>query len=390
MVDWRQAILTPPAYRVGSSTLRLQMRFVAAVVAVGAFLLVLLYFSTSNRGHLRPAVVLPPPSPSPQEEAGPNRSYPLTRPLVGRGQLTYVIGIIADLDTAAAEADGRSWKSLFLRGRLTWTPASRSVAVTWDANPLDIKGQLAAGGRGMELSELVTFNGKLLTADDRTGVIYQILDHGGQKPRVVPWVLLADGDGRAGKGFKSEWATCANGRLWVGGLGKEWTTSKGELVNYDPMWVKRVAPDGGVEHVDWSKNYEKIRHACGISFPGYLIHEAVNWSERHKRWFFLPRRASKERYDEEKDEHMGTNLLITADAAFQDIQVSEVGPLVPSHGFSSFKFLPGTDDEVIVALKSEEDQGKSATYLTVFTVKGEVLYAETKVADKKFEGIEFI
>ncbi|XP_059476799.1 soluble calcium-activated nucleotidase 1 [Neocloeon triangulifer] len=390
MVDWRQAIRTPPAYRVGSSTLRLQMRFVAVVVAVGAFLLLLLYFATANRGHLRPAVVLPPPSPSPQDAVAPNLSYPLTKPLVGRGQVTYVIGMIADLDTAAAEPDGRSWKSLFWRGRLTWTPSSKGVSVTWDASPIEIKGQLAAGGRGMELSELVTFTGRLLTADDRTGVIYQLLEYGGQKPRVVPWVLLGDGDGHAAKGFKSEWATVANGRLLVGGLGKEWTTSKGELVNYDPMWVKRVAPDGGVEHLDWSKHYEKIRQACGITFPGYLIHEAVNWSERHKKWFFLPRRASKERYDEARDERMGTNLLITADATFQEVKVTEVGPLVPSHGFSSFKFLPGTDDEVIVALKSEEDQGKSATFLTVFTVKGEVLYPETKVADNKFEGIEFI
>jgi soluble calcium-activated nucleotidase 1 len=123
---------------------------------------------------------------------------------------------------------------------------------------------------------------------------------------------------------------------------------------------------------------------------GYLIHEAVNWSEKHKRWFFLPRRASNERYDETKDERLGTNFLITADSNFQDIKVSKVGPMVPSHGFSSFKFLPGTDDEVIVALKSEEDQGKSATYLTVFTIKGEVLLAETKVADNKYEGIEFL
>jgi soluble calcium-activated nucleotidase 1 len=129
---------------------------------------------------------------------------------------------------------------------------------------------LAAGGRGMELSELVTFNGKVLTADDRTGVLYHLMDYTGAKPRVVPWALLADGDGNAGKGFKSEWATVAGGRLWVGGLGKEWTTPKGELVNYDPMWVKRVAPDGGVEHINWSKNYDKLRQACGISFPGII------------------------------------------------------------------------------------------------------------------------
>jgi soluble calcium-activated nucleotidase 1 len=123
---------------------------------------------------------------------------------------------------------------------------------------------------------------------------------------------------------------------------------------------------------------------------GYLIHEAVNWSERHKRWFFLPRRASKERYDDVRDEHQGTNLLITADASFQDIKVTHVGPLLPTHGFSSFKFLPGSEDEIIVALKSEEDNDRSATYFTVFTIKGEILLAESKVADKKYEGVEFI
>jgi soluble calcium-activated nucleotidase 1 len=143
MVDWRQAIRTPPAYRVGSSTLRLQMRFVVAVVAVGAFLLVLLYFSTSNHGHLRPAVVLPPPSGVPQEVVGGghslnNASYPLTRPLVGRGQVTYLIGIIADLDKEAAEADGHSWRSLFLRGHLTWAPTTRAVTVSWDPGPIEV------------------------------------------------------------------------------------------------------------------------------------------------------------------------------------------------------------------------------------------------------------
>lgn len=39
---------------------------------------------------------------------------------------------------------------------------------------------------------------------------------------------------------------------------------------------------------------------------------------------------------------MGTNLAITADWTFQDIRVAEVGPLNPTRGFSSFKFVPGT------------------------------------------------
>ena len=73
-----------------------------------------------------------------------------------------------------------------------------------------------------------------------------------------------------------------------------------------------------------------------------MIHEAVNWSEETRRWVFLPRRLGKERYDDVRDEHQGTNLMITADENFTDIRVSELGPLLPTHGFSSFKFLPGS------------------------------------------------
>ena len=48
---------------------------------------------------------------------------------------------------------------------------------------------------GMELSELVAFNGRLYTCDDRTGVIYEINDN-----KAVPWVVMQDGNGRVTKG----------------------------------------------------------------------------------------------------------------------------------------------------------------------------------------------
>jgi soluble calcium-activated nucleotidase 1 len=109
----------------------------------------------------------------------------------------------------------------------------------------------------MELSELIVFNGKLYSCDDRTGIVYQIdVD----KARAVPWVVLADGDGSSSsKGFKCEWMTVKDEKLFVGGLGKEWTTAKGELVNHDPQWVKVIGHLGDVSHVDWSGNYESIR-----------------------------------------------------------------------------------------------------------------------------------
>ena len=43
------------------------------------------------------------------------------------------------------------------------------------------------------------FNGKLLTVDDRSGVVYEIIDN-----TLVSWVVLPDGDGRTPKGFKAE------------------------------------------------------------------------------------------------------------------------------------------------------------------------------------------
>lgn len=45
------------------------------------------------------------------------------------------------------------------------------------------------------------------------------------------------------------------------------------------------------------------------------------------------------------------------------------------------KFVPGTDDQVVVALKSEEieAEGSQTTFIMVFTLDGEVLLDETEV-----------
>lgn len=70
----------------------------------------------------------------------------------------------------------------------------------------------------MELSELVVFNGHLYSCDDRTGIIYEILI---EKKLAIPWVILSDGNGKvSGKGFKCEWMTVKDKKLYVGGLGE--------------------------------------------------------------------------------------------------------------------------------------------------------------------------
>ncbi len=122
-----------------------------------------------------------------------------------------------------------------------------------------------------------------------------------------------------------------------------------------------------------------------------MIHESGLWSELHKKWFFLPRRASKETYNEVDDEYRATNILFSTDEHFKNIEISRVGPFSPTHGFSSFKFIPGTGDNLMVALKSEENQAKAvASYIMVFNLDGDIVYEETQIGVHKFEGIEFI
>ena len=125
-------------------------------------------------------------------------------------------------------------------------------------------------------------------------------------------------------------------------------------------------------------------------FLGYMIHESGVWSDHHDQWFFLPRRASTEKYEETPDERRATNLMFRASADFENILMSRIGPFNPTHGFSSFKFVPDTNDNVIVALKSEEDNGKISSYIMAFTLDGDIILDETKIGDHKYEGVEFI
>lgn len=181
-----------------------------------------------------------------------NSTYPLTRPVrSGPSSTGFRIALIADLDqqsrVAGAKAD--TWRSYMKYGNLLWSAATRSLTVQWDtAEPAELRHQFALKGRGMELSELVTFNGRLLTVDDRTGLVYEVRQTNGRADGVVPWVVLMDGDGRGStqKGFKSEWATVKDEQLWVGSMGKEWTTALGQFESFDPMWVKVVTAGGQV------------------------------------------------------------------------------------------------------------------------------------------------
>ncbi|KAG8242986.1 soluble calcium-activated nucleotidase 1 [Homalodisca vitripennis] len=404
--DWRQALRTPPTYRVGNSTLRIQTTFVTIIALLGLFILLILYTTSKKnpkivgyglgsndiyRNHYfpQPHERLERITRYDSVDEYYNATYPLTPPINTPSGVKYRIGIISDLDTnSKSKLESNTWISYFKTGHLMWLPSTSSITVVWDrTDPIELKSTFGQSGRGMELSELVVFNGKLLSFDDRTGLIYEInLDSN----IAIPWVLLIDGNGMTTKGYKSEWATVKGHKLYVGSMGKEWTTSGGELQNLNPMWVKVVTTSGQVTHLNWEEQYKTLRRAVGVEFPGYVIHESGVWSEVHQRWFFLPRRLSKKRYNDETDEFMSTNILLSTDQHFSNVQVTYIGEVIPTHGYSSFKFLPATDDSVIIALKSEEDKGRSATYITAFHIDGKILLPEIKVADLKYEGIEFI
>ncbi|KAL3096031.1 hypothetical protein niasHS_005790 [Heterodera schachtii] len=290
------------------------------------------------------------------------------------GRIEYELAVVSDLDHDSKMEDRKeTWRSFFRRGRLLFRPDIPSVQVQWAKDKQDntLYSQLSSGGRAMELSELCVYDGHLLTVDDRTGVVYRMDNF----KDMVPWVLLNDGPGNATKGFKGEWMSVRHNLLYVGGLGKEWTSVTGEFINYNPMYVK----------------YKALRGKIGIDFPGYMIHESGQWSDIHKKWFFLPRRASNDTYSETEDEHMGTNLLLIADEDFEHIQVRHIGPPGDGfRGFSAFQFLPNTEDDIIVAIKSEERGGKPiASYLFVFRLSdGHVLLDDQKFdGPYKFEGI---
>uniref|UniRef100_A0A6U5LCD9 Apyrase n=2 Tax=Corethron hystrix TaxID=216773 RepID=A0A6U5LCD9_9STRA len=266
-----------------------------------------------------------------------------------------------------------------------------------------LTGKHNEAGRGMELSELTSYENRLLSFDDRTGSIYELISNeDGKKTIVVPRLVVTEGDGDTDKGMKFEWATVKDGNLFVGSLGKEFTNLDGSIANLNNNWVAVVNPHGEVFRKDWTEKYNAVRSALGAERPGYLIHEAIEWSRHMRKWVFLPRRVSSEAYNDVSDERKGSNKIVIVDENFVSFEVVEVNfaSKNPLHGFSSFKFIPGTKDRQIFALRSVEEncagddlnECKQWSYGAVFDLlTGKVLMEETRFPiDFKFEGVEFI
>ncbi|RCN42159.1 Apyrase [Ancylostoma caninum] len=297
-------------------------------------------------------------------------------------ELLLPFAIIGDLDADSKVND--TWFSPMSIGTLALSANKTTAFVHWTSTH-NYSSQLNHNGRGMELSDLKYFDGKLLTVDDKTGVIYWI---DGEK--IIPWVILNDGDGYQETLFKGEWLAVKDGYLYCGSVGKEMTTNIGQFMNDNPMFVKRVSREGEVKTENWLNRYIDLRAAIDVHFPGFVIHEAVQCSLQ--KWFFLPRHVSKLAYNEQSVEETGANVLLSASEDFKNIAAVPIGKEILTRGFSAFQFVPQTDDTIVAALKTEEIRGKpQSSFIMIFTITGEIILDETRIpGDYKYEGLEFL
>lgn len=161
-----------------------------------------------------------------------------------------------------------------------------------------------------------------------------------------------------------------------------------------------------------SYRFDWLRTAAGASFPGYLIHEAVIWDDLAREWLLFPRRYSTEPFDEVKNELHGWNHALRVNEDFTDLVSSAAFPQLETRtprGFSTVKFVPQSNNTVVLALRtveisatSPEESSQYETYVSVLNVKTMAVLMEeervvltagnasSKPANVKYEGLTFL
>lgn len=300
----------------------------------------------------------------------------------------YTLAIITDEDHASKvelENGQTAWTSKLRYDKLYrhYDAATDKVRYTLEMLAPEQGGEhqlislIAEGGRGAEFSELVQFGKRLMTFDDRTGLVCEIRNQNQLIPRHI--LMTGSGDEKF-KGFKSEWATLKDDQLIVGSHGRKRAQ----------QWIKILRHDYGLSSVDWRERYKLMQQALNLSADGYVVHEAAEWHPFRQQWLFFPRKVSDKPFDRATDEtQCGNNTLIIANEDFSDIRTLPIGERDPERGISSFKILPGHPNECI-GLKSIEIGDRTESYLFCFNLDGEVLQHDTYIGPYKCEGIEIL
>ena len=317
---------------------------------------------------------------------------------------TFRFAAVTDMDQLSRVTESKKplFQSTLLPGTIHYDPSTRTYSIEFEETRT-LTSQHNEAGRGMELSELTLYHNRLLSFDDRTGTVFEILNKNqGTDSYVVPRFVITEGDGDTDKGMKWEWATVKGDDLYMGSMGKEYTNPDGTVANTNNLWIGVLTAKGELKRTDWTRQYNLVRDALGASRPGYVIHEAILWSEALNKWVFLPRRVSSEAYNEVTDERRGSNKVVLVDENFSKPEVVEIKMKDhdPLHGFSTFAFVPGTNDRHALAIRSVEEDCvggdeslcKQRTYFMVFDVTtGEVLMDEVRYnTNTKYEGVEFV
>eukprot|EP00931_Biecheleriopsis_adriatica_P047812 TRINITY_DN27594_c0_g1_i1.p1 TRINITY_DN27594_c0_g1~~TRINITY_DN27594_c0_g1_i1.p1 ORF type:complete len:446 (+),score=84.73 TRINITY_DN27594_c0_g1_i1:32-1339(+) len=336
-----------------------------------------------------------------------NRSR-ATAPAVG-SQLS--LAVVADQDEASREGvEGKvceKWVSQLALCKLTYRGnlGQGSYTFEWKSEARLITTRADKSFRGAEYSTLEVFEGKLLTACDRTGNVDELIPQdGGKTFDVQPLrdtqgnaVVCHLGDGKKDKPLKAEWCTQKDGKLLIGSTGKERTDDDGNVVHEGEMWVKHISSSslGIVHHDDWRPRYNTLRKAAICPHgAGYIVHEACRWSEIHKMWFFLPRKLSRERYDEIIDAGKCVNLMLAVpdNGSDSDVLMQSYLTMAATRGCSDFLFVPGTGDCHILVMRTSESLDNDVdTYVSVIDLEANVLMPEQLIAkNRKFEGAAWV
>jgi hypothetical protein len=163
-----------------------------------------------------------------------------------------------------------------VQGTLLYDAAAKTFAVQWATEPEVV---LTSGhgeeGRGMELSELVLWNGRLYTGDDRSGIVFEIVNFRGPNAEVVPRHIFMEGNGETDKGFKTEWAAVHNDELVVASFGKEYANNDGTIKNKNNNWVVVIDKEGRCDGLRYLSHART--HALALLPPARQRRFAWRW-----------------------------------------------------------------------------------------------------------------